>query len=423
MEITIKLEEKANVGEWFEAMLHKELTVLADYRFADGMLTRDERKALSSAVGAALDAFRSQLETVAPALYTRSPYEDPPAVASEGADHVLEGEFVALTEAVARDGAVKLRLIGPGWGSSGHYSPEVLKKAAGLFTAGTQMYWDHPTEAEETERPEGSLRNLAAVLSGDASYDAKGPKGPGLYAPAKVFEQYRQAVDEMAPHIGVSIRALGKASDGKADGRFGKLISEIAAVRSVDFVTAPGAGGRVVEMFEAARVGRTLTPGPSPAGRGEDDSSDKEVYDVEELEKLVQANEGLASRVTELEAQNAQLREGLLLREARDLVTGTLASMEMPAMTRTRLTEALAMKPVLADGALDREATAAAVSEAAKKELAYLAEVAGVGRVRDMGGLPTSPAALDSTARMTEAFRDLGLSDEAAKVAANGRGR
>lgn len=148
---------------------------------------------------------------------------------------------------------------------------------------------------------------------------------------------------------------------------------------------------------------------------------------MDELEKLTKTIEGLAAKEAELEAQNAQLREALLLREARDLVTATLADMEMPAMTRTRLTEALASKPVLTDGKLDREATTAAVSEAAKGELTYLAEVAGVGKVRDMGGGWGAGwgAGLDTdvTTRMTEAFRNLGLSDEAAKVAANGRVR
>ena len=164
------------------------------------------------------------------------------------------GGFVALREqAVRQDGTIHMRIIGPGWGSSGYYSEEMLRRdGPGAFRAGTKMYWDHPTIAEESERPEGSLRDLAAVLVSDARYE-EGAQGPGLYADAKVFGQYSEAVNELAPHIGVSIRAAGRATTGEAEGRKGTIIDAITQARSVDFVTEPGAGGRIVQMFEAAR--------------------------------------------------------------------------------------------------------------------------------------------------------------------------
>lgn len=169
--------------------------------------------------------------------------------------HNITGDFHKLTEkALRRDGTAPVKLIAPGWGSSGYYPAEVLERdGPTLFRAGTKMYWDHPTVTEEMERPEGSLRNLAAVLVSDARWDGQGPEGPGLYADAKVFEGYQQAVNEMAPHIGVSIRASGRAAQGEAEGRRGPIIQALTAAASVDFVTEPGAGGKIVQMFEAAR--------------------------------------------------------------------------------------------------------------------------------------------------------------------------
>lgn len=167
----------------------------------------------------------------------------------------LNGDFVQLSEqALRRDGTAALRLIGPGWGTSGYYPAEVLERdGPTVFRAGTKMYWDHPTLSEEAERPEGSLRDLAAVLVEDARWDENGPEGPGLYADARIFEGYQQPVEEMAPHIGVSIRANGRARSGEAEGREGPIITALTNARSVDFVTDPGAGGRIVQLFEAAR--------------------------------------------------------------------------------------------------------------------------------------------------------------------------
>lgn len=438
----IDLREKANVGEWFEAMLHKELTVLADYRYADGQLTRDERKALSSAVGKALDAFRSQLEEIAPGLYQRSPYGEAPEEAlgvAEADETAISGEFVALVErAVREDGTVKVRLIQPGWGSSGYYSKKVLQRdVPKIFPQGTMMFWDHPTEAEEAQRPEGSLANLAGVLVSTPMW-----QGDGMYADARVFNPYREALEELAPHIGVSIRALGRSKVGAADGQKGPIIEEIAVGRSVDFVTTPGAGGRVAELFEAARS-RTDRTGLDEEGRREVGLSERagggglpgttqqEAGGMNEVTALQEANAALQAQMTalqeaqaRLEQENARLREGDLLRRSEVFVAQRLAPVEMPEITRRRLAAQLAASPVVLEAdryALDEKAFGEAIAEKAKAELAYLAEAVGRGQVRGMGPKPDPAPAADVQTRMAEAFKGLGLSEGAAKVAANGR--
>lgn len=438
----IDLREKANVGAWFEAMLHKELTVLADYRYADGQLTRDERKALSSAVGKALDAFRSQLEEIAPGLYQRSPYTEAPEVAmpvGEADETAIEGEFVQLVErAVREDGTVKLRLIQPGWGTSGYYNKKVLQRdVPRIFPQGTMMFWDHPTEAEESQRPEGSLKDLAAVLVSTPKWDKD-----GMYAEAKVFGQYREALEELAPHIGVSIRALGRSKPGSAEGRKGPIIEEIAVGRSVDFVTTPGAGGRVAELFEAARS-RTDRTGLDEEGRREVGLSERagggglpgttqqEAGGMNEVTALQEANAALQAQMTalqeaqaRLEQENARLREDDLLRRAEAFVAQRLATVEMPEITRRRLAAELAASPVVLEAdryALDEKAFGEAIAEKAKAELAYLAEAVGRGQVRGMGPKPDPAPPADVQTRMAEAFKGLGLSEGAAKVAANGR--
>ncbi len=142
-------------------------------------------------------------------------------------------------------GFMRIRIISPGWGSSGHYSPEVLKAAAPLYKQGTHCFWNHPSRTEEHDRPERSLADLAGVLAEDAQW-SNSPE-PGLYARVQVFAPYRDVIREMAPHIGVSHRADGSTRQGSAEGRTGPIIEQISRVWSVDFVTVAGRGGAILE--------------------------------------------------------------------------------------------------------------------------------------------------------------------------------
>ena len=332
----------------------------------------------------------------------------------------LTGELVPLNEAaIRRDGTALIRIISEGWGSSGYYGRDVLERdGPSIFRAGqTKMYWDHASPSEEIERPEGSLNNLAGELISDARWQDSGPSGPGLYADAKVFGHYKEAVNELAPHIGVSIRAAGRTKQGEAEGRKGPIVEELVTARSVDFVTVPGRGGRIVEIFEAARA---------QAAPVTHTNQEEQQMDNKELEtKLAEAQTREAARDLEI----ARLRETLILRDARDLVSGALAGATVPDVTYSRLHAQLSANPPVKEGALDREALAVKVAEAVKAEQAYLAEAAGYGsgRITGMGGAAGMGGGEvvkveDTQARLAEAFGRLGLSVEESKTAANGRG-
>ena len=326
---------------------------------------------------------------------------------SEAAIHA---EYVPLLEkAVRRDGTIAVKIIQPGWGSAGYYPAAVLERdGPAVFTRGLQMMWDHPTAQEEALRPEGSLDNLAAELVSDARYVEDGPAGPGLYADAKVFGRYKEALEELAPHIGVSIRALGRAAQGEAEGRQGPVIQQITAARSVDFVTQPGAGGRVLQMFEAAGRRQTNVEKPSEEG------SVNEQQFKEAIARLQTENQSLRE-------QNARLQEAMLLRDARDFARIAVAAANVPDVTKTRLVEQLSANPPVKDGALDTDAYATRVQEAVAAEQAYLTAAAGfgAGRVKGMGsGQPQSTGGSeDARARLADAFQRLGLSEAAAQHA------
>lgn len=415
---TEAMREAANLGNWLESRLHFLFTEITDNLFGDGRLTREERIALSSAIGDALTAFNGVVAAQVPDLYQRSPWADAPEVApmAEGA---LHSDYLPLVEkAVRRDGTIPLRIIAPGWGSSGYYAPEVLERDGPVvFAAGTKMFWNHPTLSEEADRPEGDLRQLAAELVGGARWEANGVAGPGLYADAKVFTPFADAVNELAPHIGVSIRAAGRAVQGEADGRKGPIVQQIIAARSVDFVTEPGAGGRIVEMFEAARGG-------APSVQASTDNGALSAQE-DQVSEQVQAQLAEAMRqIEELQAQNTRLQEALLLRDAREFAAEQLALATVPAVTRRRLLESLAANPPIVDGRVDRDAFGQVIGQAVAREMQYLSEAAGygAGRIEGMGQGADGGVDGDATAkRLEESFARLGLAGEGLKAATAGR--
>ena len=173
-----------------------------------------------------------------------------------------EATAASLQEAaVTNDGRLRMRIIAPGWSENGRYYPaETLQAAARdrVFAAGTHSYIDHPTMSEEADRPERSIRDLAGTLTSDAVWEANGPAGPGLYADADIRSAYQPLVDDLADAIGPSIRAEGVAEQGEAEGRSGPVVTAITSAESVDLVTRPAAGGRVLQLMESVRSGHEL---------------------------------------------------------------------------------------------------------------------------------------------------------------------
>jgi hypothetical protein len=328
----------------------------------------------------------------------------------------LGEEFIPLTEkALAQDGTAEIKIIQPGWGSSGFYSKEMLTRDASVYKPGLHLYWDHPTESEDKERPERSLRDLAAQLTTGGEYK-EGLNGPGVYAKAKVFSPYREALEELAPHIGVSHRALGKAVQGEAEGKKGPIIEKIVAAKSVDFVTTPGAGGKVVQLFEAART---------KAQEGKQDKTEAEKEEakrMEEIKELQEAKSELEKEKGTLEQENARLKESAVLKEAHDIMAEKVNASELPEVTKTRLVDTLGKNPPVKEGELDKPEFEKDIDEAIKTETDYIAKITESGKIKGMGS-SESKGALKATFKA--GFLREGKSEEdaekMAEIAVQGR--
>jgi hypothetical protein len=208
----------------------------------------------------------------------------------------------------------------------------------------------------------------------------------------------------------MSIRASGKAKEGKAEGRTGPIIEQLTRGISVDYVTKPGAGGKILQLFEAARkpqvtpqtgfmsceAGNQLpfTITTTSTGATETvawfDSNGNPIYptkeaatemDAAELKKL---QEGQATLV----AENRKLRERFALADAATEARKYFTSVTVNEAVQERvLGRVLAgAVPLTEAGDLDTTKLTAIVERETKDELAYISKLSGGKIVTDMGG-------------------------------------
>ena len=300
-----------------------------------------------------------------------------------------------------------IKIISPGTGSSAHYPEQVLKDAAakGAFKKGTFMFWNHPTNAEEAARPEGNLDHLAAITTSDGDYRENGPKGPGVYAEAKVMADYADKIAERAPHIGLSIRAGGTTSGKMINGK--PELASIDHVESVDYVTRAGRGG--MALAESAKFTKLLESF-NEGGLTE--------MDAAEVTKL---KETVTSQAAVIES----LRKRALRADALELAGAVLKTTSLNEAQRVFVAESVLAGDIpTKDGNLDAAKLTEAVNAFAKS---YSATLPAVG-IRGMGAGPTlvqesaevraarEAAVKESSAREVAALMELGLSEAAAKA-------
>ena len=168
-------------------------------------------------------------------------------------------ENLGLTFEPAKGNKWKVKVIESGWGSSGYYGAQMLKEyGPSVFKKGTKVFMNHPSMMEENDRPERDVEKLAGKLTTDAYFSEA---DNGLVAEVQFYSHYAPIIKEMAEDVGLSIRALGEASVGEAEGREGPIIEALVAdeLTSVDVVTVAGAGGKFISLLESYTRKDTVT--------------------------------------------------------------------------------------------------------------------------------------------------------------------
>lgn len=256
---------------------------------------------------------------------------------------VLLQETARILEATtASTGRRLVQLISPGVGSSGYYSGEVLEQAVvdGLFPAGLHMYADHPTATEVQERPVRSIKDLISLTTAPAriatSEDvAAGADAGAVVAPVRVLAPYRELIDDLAGDIGVSIRGDAEVVEGVIDGQRRKIVESLAHIKSVDWVTRAGRGGKVLQVLESAReVSEARNIGQWVESRihrdftilADDMAGDGRLTREERIQLSSAIGDALAAFVANLETNAAQLYKRDIWADPADSVAAALES-------------------------------------------------------------------------------------------------
>lgn len=306
-----------------------------------------------------------------PAVEEGKEEEDEDAISEEEEVEVGEIEIYAADfseeagSLVEKDNSWYVKIIQPGWGSSGYYSEEMLADSVAAFSKGTKMYVNHAAAGETSRKVE----DLAGVFKTDAEYMAEGPDGAGLYTSVEVFDSFAPFLEEIAPYIGVSIFAKGQAKPGVAEGREGPMITKIDKALSVDFITEAGAGGKILQKLAEAK----------------------------------KENEALSTQLSEAKAENFCLKE--------------LKDNKLPEESKTIIIEQVVLK------ALDNDLTEV-FKEALEAEVEKIEEKSkNDSKVKELGNIEESkPTNEQLEEKLKTMFANaFGLNEKAADIAAKGR--
>jgi hypothetical protein len=326
----------------------------------------------------------------------------------------------------ASTGKLTITVIKPGFNTSKsrYYKESTLKRDHQIFE-GAKMFVNHATAQEDKNRPEGDVNQWVASV-GRTWTESDGT----VMAEADVIDPpFKAKLERLAEvkklgEMGVSIRAIGESYNGEIEGHQTAIVESFIAARSVDFVTYPGAGGRV-EAIEAddvaSRSDIELVTETQLRSRRPDlvllvESKLRENFNVEKTlaqvtQELKEANEKNATLTAQITEADKKTKKS----ETATTLDGMLKESNLPDQSKDRLKKRFA-EALTTDG----------MKEAIADEKEYLKQLGvkevapAVTKVTKLGESTTGDGG-EKKVDLTESFKRLGLSDEEAKIAAAGK--
>lgn len=175
--------------------------------------------------------------------------------------------MITILEATGSPAGVRwrVRVIRAGLSGNGNLYPDsVLREAVTLFD-GARVFVK--SDAEHLAGGGKDVRNLVGKLTEPVFVEARNGEPAEIQAVLNIIEpdgaigtKIREAHQRnMSDIFGLSIDATGKAEPAQFAGRTVRKVTQLSAVKSVDLIVEPGAGGQIIHLIEAQ--GKTAMEG------------------------------------------------------------------------------------------------------------------------------------------------------------------
>lgn len=192
----------------------------------------------------------------------------------------------------------------PGKGSSGTYSEDLFRRdAEKIIAPGGQMFINH----EDSRNP----KDMVAVYPEGSFWDED---EKAVVAEAEVFSHWKSFVEEVGPHCGVSLYALGESDE---DGNITAIIED--RLNGADLVSRPGlvGSGLAEKLYESAKMAESNEkPGVTSARETKGIKMDQEIKDAFAalhalIAPLVAKEEARAADAAQVEADEAAVSKAV----------------------------------------------------------------------------------------------------------------
>lgn len=206
----------------------------------------------------------------------------------------------AVTDAPVKKGN-KWRVVvaKPGQGSSGYYSEDMFRRdATKIVPKGGHCFINH----DASRNP----KDLVGVYAEGSWWDED---QKAVVSELEVFSHWEKFVEEVGPHLGVSLYASG---DSDAQGNITEIFED--RLNGADLVARPGlvGSGLAEQLYESARAQTVVKPGDRTSAQQETrkESQEMDLQKVEAaLADLNTAVTGLVERLDKADESKAQVVE------------------------------------------------------------------------------------------------------------------
>lgn len=200
----------------------------------------------------------------------------------------------SVTEAPVKAGnRWRVIVARPGKGSSGTYSEELFRRdAAKIIAPGAQSFINH----DDSRNPKDMIGYFP-----EAAYFDEAEKA--VVAELEVFSHWEAFVNEVGPHCGISLYALGEAD---ADGNVTQIIED--RMNGADLVARPGlvGSGLAEKLYESAvAAGSVKEPTVTVAEDERNKLMEKEILDA--INSVKDSLAALVADKVQKEAETAQV--------------------------------------------------------------------------------------------------------------------